>query len=204
MDQNASAAEGSQASASEKENSQNSNNEESKNSSKENKTVPIQALHEERSKRKEYESRIAELEAKEAERSAEAEKQKEKKLKEEGKYKELLEEREKTIAQLTEQLEGVTQKVGSYEGTINSMIENSLSTLNKEDRTLVSDLLEGKTPEKKLETLPSIIKRLQIGGDFNKNPNESGKSVVDANQQAKEAAARGDVGKALTLMLGGK
>lgn len=198
MDKDASTPESGETSAAENENS-----EESKSQSQEEaqKTGLLNALREERAKRQELAEKLKGYEAKEQERAAQLGKKKEEKLKEEGKFQEILAEKEGMITSLSEVSEQLKTKVEAYETTINGLVDKSLESLQKDDRELVETLLDGKTPEKKLETLPALLKKFQSPQNFNKNPESSKDSLVDKKEKAAQLAQSGKLGAALNMLM---
>lgn len=145
-------------------------------------------LKEERQKRQEVEEKLKEYEA-------EKKKAEEAKLAEEGKYKELLQQKEAEIAELQsfkEQYDKIAEQAEeSY--------SKKLGELPEESRDTVKDVLDGKNSFEKMRLLPEIIDKFGLGNkkDINKQPQDGGVdngniSKDQLNQQLAEAKKKGD------------
>lgn len=115
------------------------------------------------------EARIAELTAKEKaaeERAAAAEakvaEMEKAKKEEKGAYKDLYEEEKEANKTLKEQLDAANAKTTTLEASISKLAEKQLESIPEEKREFANKLLDGKTPDQRLELVGDLIK--EFGG----------------------------------------
>lgn len=163
--------------------------------------VPHEAMHAEREKRKAAEARIAELEKAEADR-------REAKMKEDSQYKELLEEKEGKLTEVTAQLEDVTKRLSAYEESAEKRISDTLEGIKKpEDKEFAEKLLEGRTLAEKENLLPGLLERFSSPTDLNKKPagadtqtgGKSKQTLEELNTKMEEAVKAGRTMEAMKI-----
>lgn len=145
---------------------------------KKNSTVPHEAFHAERERRKEAEAELQKIrgEQKQAE---------EKRLAEQGEFKQLAEQKTAELETVTAKLADATEKLKGFEEAANKHIEDSLSGIKVDsDRELAKDLLEGKDLVEKQKLLPSLLEK--FGASANYNPKVDGKRANNQSQSKAE------------------
>lgn len=164
------------------------------------KTVPHQALHQERQLRKEAEEKLKKMEDEKAE---EARKAKEK----QGEYQTLYEEEKGKNETLAQEKTALQEKVEGFETSFKKSVENQLSGIkNEEDRNMVTQMLEPHSIEKQQELLPSLLEKFGVKQNLNNKPNGGGKpegvtaqEIENMEKEMREAEAKGDVSTVTAL-----
>ena len=108
-------------------------------------------------------------------------------MKEEGKTKELLETKEKELADATESKESLQKKIDSYEEIATEQVKNALETIEDEEKRKDAEaLLEGRDLAEQFKLIPTILKLAgseSKGGFGNNTPSSSKTPGGDLEQK---------------------
>lgn len=157
-------------------------------------SVPHQAFHAEREKRKSLEAELAEI------KKLQAEAEEEKKRKQ-GEFEELANQKTAEVEKLTAELEELRGKVSSFEEVVESRVEEALNAIKSEDdRALMKEALDGKSAAQKDALLPKLIQKFGTPANINHtikggetDENKEPKTVeAKRQQQLEEAKKKGD------------
>ena len=148
--------------------------------------VPHEALKEARMEIKEKNEKLAEFEKLEKSR-------KEKEMKEKGKYKELLDTKSKELEEIMAKYQKAEEDNTRYVEYQQSLLEREMSSLEEDDKSVLEELLEGKSIYEKLQILPKLKERFGTSKNIGSTINLPNKKDVPQVDKLKEAVKSGDV-----------
>ena len=140
-----------------------------------NRTVPHEAMHAEREKRKAAEAEIERLKKEQADKeAAEAAKR--------GEFENLYNEEKTKREGLETTLKEKDEKLGAFEAKAQANIEKMLGQVTKdEDRKTVETLLDGKSLEQKETLLPTLLEKFGVANNVNATPSGAGNEKTQSD-----------------------